>query len=335
MAAYTTVDDPELFFQCKTYSGSSSDVTVTFDGTNDMQPDIVWLKKRGGTGDHLIYDSVRGTNKRLQPNSQDPEVDRSSNNDELKSFNSDGWTLGTFNSNVTGAGSTNVSWNWKESATAGLDIVSYTGTGVGRTISHNLSAVPDWMVVKDREANNRDWQVYAGDETDALALNNTDATGDSDVYWNDTAPTSSVFSVKFGATNTDGEEHIAYIFTSVQGYSKMGFYHGNGNVDGTFIHLGFRPAWFMIKRTNANEQWEVVDNKRSVDNPVNDVLVPNDDVAEVAAVTGNRIYCDFCSNGVKLRGNASSANESGGIFFYVAFAEQPFVNSNGVPNNAR
>ena len=128
--AYTTIDNPELYFQCKTYSGSSSDVTVTFDGSEDMQPDVVWLKKTSGSGDHLIYDSVRGTNKRLQPNATDAEVDRSSNNDELKSFNSDGWTLGTFNSNVTGSGSSNVSWNWKESATAGFDIITYSGTGL-------------------------------------------------------------------------------------------------------------------------------------------------------------------------------------------------------------
>jgi hypothetical protein len=137
------------------------------------------------------------------------------------------------------------------------------------------------------------------------------------------------------AANGDSDAMIAYVWNSVQGFSKFGLYHGNGNVDGTFIHLGFRPAWFLIKRSNANEQWEVVDNKRSVNNPVNDVLVPNGDAAEIAAATGNRIYCDFCSNGVKLRGNASSANESGGIFIYMAFAEQPFVNSNGVPNNAR
>jgi hypothetical protein len=125
--AYTTIDNPELYFQCKTYSGSSSDVTVTFDGSEDMQPDLIWLKGRA-SGDHLLFDSVRGVNKRLQPNANDAEVDRTSDNDELKAFNSDGWTLGTFNSNVTGAGSTNVSWNWKESATAGFDIVTYNIT---------------------------------------------------------------------------------------------------------------------------------------------------------------------------------------------------------------
>ena len=356
MAAYTTVDDPELYFQTKTYSGSSSDISATFDGTNDMQPDWVWLKQRGGSGDHLVYDSVRGVNKRLTLNGTDAEVDRSANNDELKSFDSDGWTLGTFNSNVTGAGSTNVSWNWKANGsgssntdgtinttktsantTAGFSINTFEGTGAIATVGHGLGAAPTVLILK-KTSQGANWgigSVHIDNWTDYLTFT-TGANSDDANFWNDAAPTSTVFSIgSSGNINTDGEDHVAYCFTPIQGFSKFGLYHGNGNVDGTFIHLGFRPAWFMIKRTNATEQWEVVDNKRSVNNPVNDVLVPNGDAAEIAAATGNRIYCDFCSNGVKLRGNASSANESGGIFFYMAFAEQPFVNSNGVPNNAR
>ena len=266
--AYTTIDDPELYFQTVIYTGDgNTGRSITLDGSEDMQPNLVWVKNRTDEVWHVWSDSIAGAGAANDLATNSDEAAGGGNKASygfLSAFGSDGFTVseGSSNASMSNQSSKNyVAWCWKESATAGFDIVSYTGNGSARTISHNLSAVPDWMVVKDREANNRDWQVYAGDETDALALNNTDATGDSDVYWNDTAPTSSVFSVKFGATNTDGEEHIAYIFTSVQGYSKMGFYHGNGNVDGTFIYLGFRPAWFMIKRTNASEQWEVVDNK--------------------------------------------------------------------------
>ena len=342
MAAYTTIDNPELYFQCKIYAGDgNSTQAITLDGSEDMQPNLVWVKNRTDEVWHVWSDSIAGAGAANDLATNSDEAAGGGNKASygfLSAFGSDGFTVseGSSNASMSNQSSKNyVAWCWKESATAGFDIVSYTGNGSARTISHNLSAVPDWMVVKNRDSDSRDWQVYAGDETDALALNNTDATGDSDVYWNDTAPTSSVFSVKSGATNNSSDATTGYIFTSIQGYSKMDYYDGNGNVNGPFIYLGFRPAWFMIKRTNASEQWEVVDNKRSVDNPVNDVLVPNDDVAEVAAVTGNRIYCDFLANGVKLRGNASSANESGGRFFFIAFAEQPFVNSNGVPANAR
>jgi hypothetical protein len=337
--AYTTIDNPELYFQTKTYSGSSSDVTVTFDGSEDMQPDVVWLKKRNGSGDHLIYDSVRGTNKRLQPNSTDVEVDRSSNNDELKSFNSDGWTLGSFNSNVTGAGSTNVSWNWKKSATAGFDIVTYTGTGSARTVSHSLSAVPNWMILKDRDAS-KSWVVYhsantSAPETEYLLLDGTGATSDFAGYFNDTAPTSSVFTVGTGSdANASSDDFIAYLWSEKQGFSKFGGFTGNNSSDGTFVHCGFRPAWVMIKRTDSstNTDWFIFDNKRNTGNPNDDYLEANDSAAET---TSGRNVIDFLSNGFKCRQAYDDFNAAGSTQIYMAFAEAPFVNSNGVPCNAR
>ena len=333
--AYTTIDNPELYFQTKTYSGSSSDVTVTFDGSEDMQPDLVWLKKRSGSGDHLIFDSVRGTNKRLQPNATDAEVDRSSNNDELKSFNSDGWTLGTFNSNVTGAGSTNVSWNWKESATAGFDMVSYTGNGSNRTISHSLSAVPHFMIFKDRDATNP-WRCYhyqldAGAGTNEIYLNTTAATGASATAWNNTGPTSSVFSLGTGGyANTNTNNYISYLFAPKQGFSKFGKYTGNGNADGTFVYTGFRPAWVLVKQSNTTRDWFIYDNKRDPDNVVREQLEAN---TSSAADSYDNI--DFTAQGFKLRTSSAILNQSGGTYIYMAFAEQPFVNSSGVPNNAR
>jgi hypothetical protein len=365
--AYTTIDNPELYFQCKTYSGSSSDVTVTFDGSEDMQPDLVWLKKRSGSGDHLIYDSVRGTNKRLQPNATDAEVDRSSNNDELKSFNSDGWTLGTFNSNVTGAGSTNVSWNWKagtsftndasatsvgtldssgsSSQTAGFSIVSYTSNGSSsQSVAHNLGAVPQVIISKNRDSSSSSynyWTVYHHSNATAndkkLKLNTTDAVSSTN-EWGDTDPTSSVYSLHTsgdGTTNVSSDKIVSYVFTGIQGYSKFGSYLANNSADGNFLYLGFKPAFFMVKASSGGSasarNWRIYDNKRSAINEMDDQLYPNTSGAE--AVNDNEI--DFLSNGVKLRSNDGGTNTSGETYIYMAFAEQPFVNSNGVPCNAR
>ena len=348
--AYTTINDPALYFQTKTYSGSNSDLSVTFDGENDMQPDLVWLKKTGGTGDHLIYDAVRGVNKRLQPNATDSEVDRSGNNDELKAFNCDGWTLGTFNSNVTGAGSVNVSWNWKESADAGFDIVSFTGSGDGtastaKTVSHSLSAVPRWIMIKNR-ADSTNWGVYHGantdnPETEIIYLNLSNATSDDNGFWNDTAPTSSVFTVGGdNGINGNSDAMIAYCWAPKQGYSKFGKYVGNGNANGTFVYTGFRPAFVLIKRTTGTTEWQLIDNKRSdqgggFGNVIDEVIAPSTDDASYDEGTAGSWFADFYATGFKLRGAWAAGNVDGQTYIYCAFAESPTVNSNGVPTNAR
>jgi hypothetical protein len=334
--AYTTIDNPELYFQCKTYSGSSSDVTVTFDGSEDMQPDLIWLKGKA-SGDHLLFDSVRGVNKRLQPNANDAEVDRTSDNDELKAFNSDGWTLGTFNSNVTGAGSTNVSWNWKESATAGFDIVTYTGNETARTISHSLSAVPKMMIVKNRGTTGN-WGVYhvgLGTANKRLELDSNAAEDTGTSVWNDTDPTSSVFSVGDNDRITNGNSmtYVGYLFSEKQGYSKFGSWSVTANSNRPFIFTGFKPAWLMIKKTNSggSVNWYIFDNKRSPINAVDDFLKA--DTSDAEGGDGNA-YIDFLSNGFKLK-TGNIGTEASGKFVYMAFAESPFVNSNGIPNNAR
>ena len=334
--AYTTIDNPELYFQCKTYSGSSSDVTVTFDGSEDMQPDLIWLKGRA-SGDHLLFDSVRGVNKRLQPNATDAEVDRSSNNDELKSFNSDGWTLGTFNSNVTGSGSSNVSWNWKESATAGFDIITYSGTGSAKNESHSLSATPHWILTKCR-SDAQSWAThhrsYSATEK-VMYLDNNNALASTDPDWL-TAVSSSTISLGGSGSdaNVSGRTYVAYLWTEKQGFSKFGGFTGNNSSDGTFVHCGFRPAWVMIKRTDSstNTDWFIFDNKRNTGNPNDDYLEANDSAAET---TSGRNVIDFLSNGFKCRQAYDDFNAAGSTQIYMAFAEAPFVNSNGVPCNAR
>mgnify|MGYP003121513450 CR=1 FL=1 len=351
--AYTTIDNPELYFQAKEYSGSSSDVTVTFDGDENMQPDWVWLKSKA-SGDHLAYDSVRGVNMRLQPNATDAEVDRSSNNDELKSFNSDGWTLGTFNSNVTGAGNSCVSWNWKAggsassnsngsitssvsaNTTAGFSIVAYTGNETaGATVGHGLGAVPQTYWVKSRSVADG-WRIYhdkvsSDPETDYLILNATNANADSHGYWNDTAPTSSVFSLgAAGEVNTNSSTNIAYCFAEKQGFSKFGSFVGNSNTNGTFIYTGFRPSLVIAKVASDTNDWFMFDNKRSSFNAVDDSLFPNKSDAESTSHV-----IDFLSNGFKIRDSDGTVNSTGNTYIYMAFAEAPFVNSNGVPCNAR
>jgi hypothetical protein len=334
MAAYTTIDDPEAYFQIKTYTGDGSTPSITLDGDTDMQPDVVWIKNRDASGDsHCFFDSVRGATKEMHV---ELEAAETTDADTLTSFDSDGFALGAdvqVNTNTEKY----VAWCWKESATAGFDIVQFTGAGAG-TVSHSLSAVPHVYIVKCKDAS-KPWSVYhhkntAAPETDKLSLHATDATYDSNAYWNDTAPTSSVFSVGHTAdVSADGNVFMTYLWRSVQGFSSMGSYIGNGNADGTFVYTGFRPAWVIIKRTDSTTgaDWIIMDNKRNTYNPVKGRLRSNLDSDEDSPVD----FCDFLSNGLKMRDSSTTTNTSGGTYVYMAFAEAPFVNSNGVPCNAR
>ena len=197
------------------------------------------------------------------------------------------------------------------------------------------------MIFKDRDATNP-WRCYhrqldAGAGTNEIYLNTTAATGASATAWNDTGPTSSVFSLGTGGyANTNTNNYIAYLFAPKQGFSKFGSYTGNGNVDGTFVYTGFRPAFLMIKQYDAaGTDWTILDNKRPAENPADQWLAPNTNAAEVANDT-TALSADLLSNGFKLRGSASDGtNGSSDDFIYMAFAEAPFVNSNGVPCNAR
>jgi len=328
--AYTTIDNPELYFQTKLYTGNGGTNALTLDGSENMQPDLVWIKNRNGTQDHHLFDSVRGTLKRLESNSNTNEETRASS---LTSYDSDGFTLGTY-ANTNTNNDTYVAWNWKESATAGFDIVTYTGNQTARTISHNLGAVPKMMIVKTRSTTGN-WGVYhvgLGTANKRLELDGTAAADTGTSVWNDTDPTSSVFSVGNNdrITNGNGMTYVAYLFAEKQGYSKFGSYTGNGNADGTFIYLGFKPAFIIIKKTNAAEDWELFDNKRLGYNVDNNNVVPNTTSAEA---TSDRL--DIVSNGFKFRTAAGSVNASGDSFIYMACASNPFTTSSGIPACAR
>ena len=335
MAAFTSIDNPELYFQVKTWSGnnSGSGISITLDCDEDMSPDFVWVKARAGTHAHVIYDSVRTSPAKylLQPNTTVAERTAT-----IGSFDDDGVTFsdndGFYNGNETYVG-----WFWRETADAGFDIVAYTGNGSAQDISHSLSAVPKMIILKER-GGTENWMVYhaantSAPETDYLLLNDTAATADFPV-WNDTAPTSSVFSIGTdSSTSTNTDTYITYLWSEKQGYSKFGSYIGNGNNNGTFVYLGFRPAWLLIKRSSASgTDWIIHDNKRAGFNVNDDYLA----VTSAVEVTGNTYQnLDLLANGFKMRGSGTGTNTSGETYVYMAFAEQPFVNSKGAPANAR
>jgi len=332
MAVYTTIDNPELYFQVVTYTGNATGRTITLDGDEDMQPDLVWGKIRSEGQDHVLVDAVRGVTKQLYASDTSAEQTEAQG---LTGFASDGFTLGThayFNKNTA----TYVAWCWKESATAGFDIVSYTGNGTDDTdISHSLSAVPHLIIVKNKAAT-QPWRMQhkALGETYGMILNDTSAKDDDNTAWSDEAPTSSVFTLGTSAnTNNNTEAFIAYLWSEKQGFSKFGSYTGNGNADGPFIYTGFRPAFVITKRSETGgDNWHILDNKRDIDNPAQEVISANSSSGEGTTSTS---FIDFLSNGFKCRGTGSSINTDATDYIYIAFAEAPFVNSNGVPCNAR
>ena len=325
--AYTTIDDPAQYFNTVLYTGdggSNRSVTVGF------QPNFVWLKERNGTNDHTLFDSVRGATKRLRANVNEAE-DTQAN--QLKSFDSDGFTLGSLSA-VNNNGQNYVSWNWKEDTTAGFDIVTYTGASGDQTFAHSLGVAPEWYLVKER-GNANSWVVNhigLANQTNAyLFLNTNDAAG-TDSWFNSTAPSSSVVHANDGdsPTNRNGGTYVMYLWRSVKGFSKFGSYVGNSSTSGTFVYTGFRPAWVMIKRITDTQHWMIGDNKISPFNPTDNMLKADTSDAED---TDNHV--DFLSNGFKNRITGNAFNNSNSTYVYMAFAESPFVNSNGVPCNAR
>jgi len=331
MAVYTTIDDPSAYFQTALYTGDGNAQTITNDGNSDLQPDWVWISMRSHADNRVLFDSVRGVTKRLVSNLNSLEVTVS---DMVTAFNSDGFSVGT-NTNVTGDGKTFVGWQWKKTADAGFDIVTATGTGSAKTIAHSLSAVPHIIISKEKTGSVNDWTIYhhkntAAPETDSLILNETNATADQNTHWNDTAPTSSVFTVGSGSvTNRNNSTYVYYLFSEKQGFSKFGSYTGNANADGTFVYTGFKPAWVMVKKSSGANNWVIQDTKRNPRNMMTEFLMAN-----VTDAEGTGLNFDFLSNGFKLRSNSGGTN-SAATYVYLAFAGEPLVTSEGVPATAR
>jgi len=352
--AYTDIDNPLAFFNSNLHTGVDGVQTISGVG---FSADLTWFKNRSGSAQsHGLFDTVRGVYWMLSPNNSNGQAA----NDSLSSWNSDGFVIGNANSsgdafsNLTNA--TYVSWNWKTgtafsndaSATsvgsidsagsvntaAGFSIIQYTGTGTAGTIAHGLGAVPAWYIVKKHNAAEH-WQVYhqnntSAPGTDYLQLSTADATTDAATRWNDTAPTSTVFSVNtHDSVNVSGGTYIAYCWTGKQGYSKFGTYEGNGNDNGPFIHTGFAPAFVMVKCFDQGEHWNIYDNKRGSSN----ALSPN--LNNVDRAMDDSPAMELVSNGFKIRTSDNNLSNAGDSFLYMAFAAEPFVTSKGVPATAK
>ena len=347
--AYTDIDDPSAYFQTALYTGNSSTQTVTNDGNSDLKPDLVWTKCRSGASHHTNVDSNRGAGRQIYPNLAYQEEIVSG----VSGFLTDGFTLGS-NGTANLSGATYVAWQWKANGgttstntdgtitstvqantDAGFSIVTYTGNGSASTIGHGLGVVPAVIIVKCRNAGSTNWTVYhknlnATPQNYILELNNTNAAADNDRF-NDTAPTSSVFSVNAGSSpvNQNTNTYVAYCFAEKQGYSKFSSYVGNGSTNGTFVYTGFKPALVITKKRDSVSNWTIFDNKRNLFNVADKVLLPNATNADQTVIN-----FDFVSNGFKCR-NSGSENENGTTFMYMAFAENPFTTSTGIPTTAR
>jgi hypothetical protein len=312
-----SIKKPSSYMDATLYTGNGS--TQTISGLN-FSPDLVWIKSRSAATNNDVFDSVRGATVGFATNSTQPESTFSG----VTAFNSNGFSLGSNTSDNANA-ATYVAWCWDESATPGFDIVTYTGNGTNRTIAHSLGVAPKMMIVKRRDAVAQ-WNVYHASigATGRLYLNGTDATNTATAPWNDTAPTSSVFTVGTATdTNASGSTLVAYLWSEVAGFSKFGSYTGNNSTDGPFVHCGFRPRYVLVKDTISAGYWGIFDAVRSSYNVGNQYLQAQSSSAEDSTYP----QIDFLSNGFKLRANnATSAqnNLSGNTYIFAAFAESPF-----------
>jgi len=347
--AYTTINKGSDYFNTLIYTGDGTDDrSITGLG---FQPDFCWFKDRTGANSHNLFDSVRGVNLPLISNATNAEL---TGFDLFNSFDSDGFTIsGATADNTNYNGSQFVSWSWKAggtgvsntngsitstvsaNTTSGFSIVSYTGNSTGgATIGHGLGATPQMIIVKNRDRSSAGaWQVYhiSNGATKTMELNDTTGAYSSSTRWNNTAPTSSVFTVGSSLeVNGSGEDIIAYCFAEKKGFSKFGSYTGNGSTDGTFVYTGFKPAWVMVKRTDVANSWRMLDATRDTYNVAKESLYANQSASETTLDT-----LDFTSNGFKIRSTSNNINASGGTYIYMAFAENPFVGSDGTPTTAR
>ena len=343
--AYTTINKGTDHFNTKLYTGNGSTNAITGVG---FQPDWLWFKNRADTYNNHVFDVVRGVNQQLQVDSNGAESTYATS---MTSFDSDGFTLGN-NNNINYNGNNHVAWCWKAgnsqgssntdgsinttytsvNTTAGFSISKYTGTGSNATIGHGLGAVPKMILVK-RTNTTGNWTMYHNSigATKYIYLNQTAVEATAAGIWNNTTPTSSVFSVGTdGEVNASGSTYIAYAFAEKVGYSKFGLYEGNGNTQGAFVHTGFKPAFVILKGKGNTSNWGMHDGVRDIDNPISKGLIANTSAAEDTST-----FMDFLSNGFQLRSTSTNRNASGQGYIYWAFAERPFVATNDVPTTAR
>ena len=337
-----TIADGSQHFDVVLRNGTGADATISL----AFQPGFIWNKGRNAPRVHNLYDIVRGPNRDLRSSLTNAETDDTVANDTLKSFNSNGYTVGSDAISSRGinlSGDTYVDWVWKAGGSgvsntdgsitstvsantdSGFSIVTYTGTGSAATVGHGLGVAPGMIIVKARSSAVA-WQSFhqslGKDRT--LQLNETDTGNTVTDYWGTSAPNSTVFGVIGGGydNNLSGVTTVAYCFAPISGFSSMGSYVGNGSTDGPFVFTNHRPAFLLIKATGLVESWYMVDNARNTYNVVDLELNPNNSGAEATYTVA-----DFLSNGFKLRQTDPGVNQSGQTYIYMAFAENPFAYS--------
>ena len=337
---------PHEHFDIAQYTGTGSALTVS---SLNFQPDFTWIKSRSsGDHNHLVYDDLRGATKYLSTNG--------TGHGDTAALSwtptSTGYTIST-NSNYNTSGDTYVSWNWKAATvnssantngenidvavgkqqvntTAGFSITQYEGDGSGTadsdsgdSVGHGLSKTPEFLMLKRFDLAVNNWICWYTEFGDAKMFHiNTNGAKSGTNYCIPTAPTST--KVDLGnnpEANKTGDDYMLYCWHSVDGYSKIGNYEGNGDSNGPFVFCGFRPAMILVKKYSAAEGWNIMDTDRSTYNPVGVRLVPNTSGAEDSNASHD---FDFLSNGFKLRNSDGWTNGSGADYFFMAFAENPF-----------
>ena len=356
--AYSSIVKPSDYFDNKLYTGNGTSQTLDMDNLG-----LLWMKNRTEVSNHCLFDSVRGGYYTSAPGPilRSNGTTAAGGSDITSAygitFGSSSSTIGSDGGgyNYNQNGKSYVGWQWRASGagsantdgsinstvsantTAGFSISKFTGTGANATVGHGLGVAPKMIIVKNlSDVDN--WVVYHNSlgNTDGLYLNTTDSTVGTNTFWNNTTPTTTVFSVgTHNRVNGSGDNMIAYCFADVPGYSKIGSFTGNGNADGTFAYTGFRPAFILVRASNLVTNWHLYDNKRDPINPADIILRANSSNAEA---TNSEFAYDFVSNGFKARSSGSEFNGSGNTFIYYAVAEEPLVansGSNGVPATAR
>jgi len=342
--AYTTIDIPSEHFSTTLYTGNSTyPRSITGIG---FQPDFVWAKNRDVAYWHQLYDAVRGTGTGggvVYSNRADPLDDTY----RLDSFDSDGFTIGSSLAAINSGGDI-VAWCWKganstasntsgdvtstvsANTTAGISIVTATSTATsGNTaIGHGLGKTPDVVFARNLERG-FNWDVWFRTlgYTSTLQFNNT-STGRTG--FGSGTNDSNVFSALYNYSAYNNEKYVYFCFTSIKGFSKISEYTGNGNANGPFVYTGFKPAMIITKRSDSVSDWRIWDTKRDPENPVDRILYPSAVNAE-----GSETFGDILSNGFRPTVTTTDYNASGGTYQYLAFAENPFVTSSGLPTTAR
>jgi hypothetical protein len=367
--AYTTINKSSEYFNTVTWSGNSSNPrNITGVG---FQPDLVWGKIRSAGGNYYAIDVVRGsgTGTLNTLNTDDTSVEQTNTSGGstsfgvYTSFDSDGFTVNAGSSsaiNTNQTGQTYVAWNWRANGsgvsntdgsitstvsantTSGFSVVKYTGDGSGAsaTIGHGLGVTPACVIMKPLNYGGAWWIAHKTMPTNYLLEFNTNPQADILTSFGGGGLSFSAFTnnviggianTSADLWNTSSEPYIAYCFAEKKGFSKFGSYIGNGSTNGVFCYTGMKPAWVLVKKTSATDNWILLDNKRDIaPNPHKLALFPN-----LADAEAGDYLIDFLSNGFKIRSATGSLNTGSGSYIYMAFAENPLVGTNNIPTTAR